>query len=184
MALTSVVAPALISRLGTRTAVAAGLLCTSAFTLAFGLAPDLCGEELESSAISRWLFLAFYFLNGLTGSTAETSCLITLTKHFHERIGTVMAAVGTVSGVGCMLGPMVGGLLYAAPAGSPRWAFRAPFLACASLPLLILPALPSFMPQVRPPPPRSIPLHAPPRAAAMKTVCVHRTNLSASAPPH
>ena len=182
MALTSLVAPAIISRLGTRTAVAVGLLCTSTFTLLFGLAPDLSGEGLERASISRWLFLALYFLNGLTGSTAETACLITLTRHFGDRIGTVMAAVrasstephprlchkatasprhhatnpavtpsqvGTVSGVGCMLGPMIGGMLYAAPRGDPRWAFRAPFIACAGMPLLVLPALRRFMPQVR-----------------------------------
>ena len=179
MALTSLVVPAIISRLGTRTAVAVGLLCTSTFTLLFGLAPDLSGEGLERAIISRWLFLALYFLNGLTGSTAETACLITLTRHFGDRIGTVMAAVrassttpthscatkplhprvtntvitpsqvGTVSGVGCMLGPMIGGMLYAAPRGDPRWAFRAPFVACAGMPLLVLPALRRFMPQVR-----------------------------------
>ena len=68
----------------------------------------------------------------------------------HHATNTVItpSQVGTVSGVGCMLGPMIGGMLYAAPSGNPRWAFRAPFVACAGMPLLVLPALRKFMPQV------------------------------------
>jgi MFS family permease len=146
MAITSMVAPKLIQKVGTRTSVVFGLVCTAVFNLLFGLAPDFSGEGLGSAAVNKWLFLLLYFCNGLTGALAETSCLVMIARYFQDHIGVVMAASGTVSGVGCMLGPVVGGGLYSA-VSDPRWAFRTPFFACSVLPLLLLPAVRLFMPQ-------------------------------------
>ena len=58
----------------------------------------------------QWLFFWFYFFNGLTGALAETSCIILVSARFQDRLGTVMASIGTVSGLGCMVGPVLGGV--------------------------------------------------------------------------
>ena len=51
-----------------------------------------------------------------------------------------MASIGTVSGLGCMVGPVIGGVLHDAIPGDAAWAFRLPFLVCSAAPLLLLPA--------------------------------------------
>jgi len=145
MAITSVFAPQLIERMGTRRAVFVGLACTGGLTLLFGLAPDLMppspGGSSSAAASSaaaaaaaatsgtsgaellfhgrgapppsappavRWLFFFAYLANGLTGALAETACIIMVSARFQDKLGTVMASIGTVSGVGCMVGPVVG----------------------------------------------------------------------------
>ena len=57
-------------------------------------------------------FLIFYFLNGFLGGVAETGCTMVLTQLNLERKAVIVAAIGTASGVGCMTGPPLGGLLY------------------------------------------------------------------------
>jgi len=96
------------------------------------------------------MFLISYFVNGLTGALAETACIIMVSKKFEDRLGVVMASIGTVSGIGCMVGPVLGGVLYDSMPDAddppPTWAFRLPFLVCGILPLLLLPPLPLYMP--------------------------------------
>ena len=58
-----------------------------------------------------------------------------------------MASIGTVSGLGCMVGPVIGGVLHDAIPNSPAWAFRLPFLVCAAAPLLLLPPISRAVPQ-------------------------------------
>jgi MFS family permease len=57
-----------------------------------------------------------------------------------------MASINTVCSLGCLLGPVVGGVLYEIPC-DPASAFRLPFLVCAAIPLLLLPFVHCFMPQ-------------------------------------
>eukprot|EP00900_Chrysochromulina_parva_P002845 jgi/Chrpa1/12561/Chrysochromulina_OHIO_Genome00018198-RA len=154
MAITSVFAPLVIMRIGTCVSVFVGLLATSGLTVAFGLVPDLLPHWREHQQASNydWLppmeaiFFATYFLNGLVGSLAETACLILVSAKFQNNSGAVMASVNTVCTVGCMLGPVVGGVLYSLPKDD-VWAFRLPFIVCGAIPLAMLPFVPFLIPQ-------------------------------------
>jgi MFS family permease len=154
MAITSVFAPLVIMRIGTCVSVFVGLLATSGLTVAFGLVPDLLPHWREHADASNydWLppmeaiFFTTYFLNGLVGSLAETACLILVSAKFQNNSGAVMASVNTVCTVGCMLGPVVGGVLYSLPKDD-VWAFRLPFIVCGAIPLAMLPFVPFLIPQ-------------------------------------
>ena len=149
MAATSVFAPQAIRWMGTRTAVLVGLAATSLFTLAFGLAPDAVAWSAPHSVgggALQYVFMLAYFANGLLGALAETACIILVSAKYREAPATVMASINTVCTLGCMLGPVVGGVLYDIPS-DPAWSFRLPFVACSAVPLLVLPFVPCFMPQ-------------------------------------
>ena len=154
MAITSVFAPLVIMRIGTCVSVFVGLLATSGLTVAFGLVPDLLPHWRAHADASNydWLppmeaiFFTTYFLNGLVGSLAETACLILVSAKFQANSGAVMASVNTVCTVGCMLGPVVGGVLYSLPKDD-VWAFRLPFIVCGAIPLAMLPFVPFLIPQ-------------------------------------
>jgi len=147
MSLTSLFAPQIVQRLGTRTAISLGLQLTSVLTLAFGLTPDAVDAWGGETAQYKWGFLGFYWLSGLLGSVAENAAIILATQQFPDRLGTVMASIGTVSGVGCMVGPVVGGVLYDLPAdGSMGMRFRFPFFVCALASLALVLPLRAIMP--------------------------------------
>mmetsp|Transcript_1415 Transcript_1415/g.3011 ORF Transcript_1415/g.3011 Transcript_1415/m.3011 type:complete len:426 (-) Transcript_1415:663-1940(-) len=141
MALASFFTSQWIRFLGARNAVLFGLFCMLLFTLLFGFAPDI-----SSGDGTKALFVITYFLNGLTGALAETACIAMVSNCFQDRLGEVMASIGTVSGVGCMVGPVIGGVSYDAFPDDPKSAFRMPFFVCASAPLMLLPLVPQFMP--------------------------------------
>ena len=107
MALTSVVTPKIVESIGTRTAVDAGMLLGAAAIVLFGVMPDMVPV---TSPLLEWGFLITYFFNGLTGALAETAMIILLTLRFQDKLGQVMASVGTVCAIGCMVGPVVGAL--------------------------------------------------------------------------
>ncbi|EOD15089.1 hypothetical protein EMIHUDRAFT_459390 [Emiliania huxleyi CCMP1516] len=147
MSLTSLFAPQIVQRLGTRTAISLGLQLTSVLTLAFGLTPDAVDAWGGETAQYKWGFLGFYWLSGLLGSVAENAAIILATQQFPDRLGTVMASIGTISGVGCMVGPVVGGVLYDLPAdGSMGMRFRFPFFVCALASLALVLPLRAIMP--------------------------------------
>ena len=123
IAIASPFAAGLIGKLGTRTAIVAGLVSTSVMTFAFGLVP-MISSQLGAQQAG---FIITYFLSGLLGSLAETGCIIILSNRFADRLGTVMAAVGTVCGVGCMVGPLLGGVVYAWGSQTPFNIFFFPF---------------------------------------------------------
>lgn len=145
MALTSVVAPQIIKRLGIRWAITSGLLLTAVLTLAFGLTPDMVEAAGGGVRQYKYVFMCVYFLTGLLGSIAENAAIILATERFSDKLGTVMASIGTVSGVGCMVGPVVGGVLYDLPDASAQ-AFRLPFAVCFGLCLLMVPPLHCILP--------------------------------------
>jgi len=152
MAITSVFAPIAIMWMGTRVAVYVGLVATTILTIAFGVGPDIIPSwqptppDYDASEALEALFFITYFLNGMIGALAETACLILVSAKFQGNSGMVMASVNTVSTMGCMLGPVVGGVLYSVP-GDAQWAFRLPFLVCGVVPLLILPFVHCAIPQ-------------------------------------
>eukprot|EP01063_Lacrimia_lanifica_P027035 TRINITY_DN3738_c0_g2_i2.p1 TRINITY_DN3738_c0_g2~~TRINITY_DN3738_c0_g2_i2.p1 ORF type:complete len:490 (+),score=103.64 TRINITY_DN3738_c0_g2_i2:88-1557(+) len=111
-------APRLL-RWGTRRAVVLGLATTASATLLFGYLPDLCGCSGDAdggcrSALLRWTFVACYFVNGLVGSLSDNGVIVVCGEAFKARSGLVMTLVCTVSGLGSMSGPPLGGTLYSA----------------------------------------------------------------------
>ncbi len=146
MALTSFFAPRVIAAIGTRSVVTGGLLLGSMLTIAFGLTPDIVSSSSPEQLGT--LFLITYFLNGLFGALAETACIILLTTRFQDRLGAVMASVGSVCAVGCMVGPLVGGLLFdMTPEGlGPEWRFRMPFLVTALFGVLLAAPIHQLLP--------------------------------------
>lgn len=78
-----------------------------------------------------------YFLSGLIGALAETGCIIIVSNRFADKLGTVMATVGTVCGVGCMVGPLLGGVVYDWGKGLPVPQFCFPFIVFSATTLLL-----------------------------------------------
>lgn len=156
MALTSVVAAQVVQRVGTKNGVSIGLVLTVVCNLAFGYAPEIAGVELgqtppqqSGGRLALWSF-AFYFFNGLTGALAETSCIMLVANKYKDNLGKVMASIGTVCGLGCMLGPVVGGVLYdTVPRDDPSLAFKMPSYVTSALVVALLPVLRYTVPQVR-----------------------------------
>ena len=147
MALTSIAATKIVKKIGTKHAFTAGVAATATCNLLFGFAPDLLQFPLETShtnSQSKLLLFevtlfALYFLNGLIGAMAETSCVVLLSTRFTQNIGTVMAHVNTSATFGCLVGTFMGGSLYDAAGNDRAMAFRLPFIVSTSITLLLLP---------------------------------------------
>lgn len=138
IAITASVAPRMIMRMGTRTAVFWGMVGTATFTLLMGFVPQIWSAAGWSDKSQAYGFMVFYFLNGFIGGLAETGTTIVLTNKFKDNLGAVTASIGTVCGIGCLAGPPLGGLLYNLPSeindDTPEhdhWSFATPFLAVA-----------------------------------------------------
>ena len=146
MSITSIFATQAIERIGTRTATLVGLAATTLLTLLFGLAPDFMGMPSL-----QWVFFITYFLSGLLGALAETSCIILTSATFRDSPSAIMASISAVCTIGCMVGPPIGGVLYDAGLhwAGPAWAFRLPFMVCSAVPLLLVPFVPAAIPQRR-----------------------------------
>ena len=145
MALTSIAAPTLILRWGTRTSIMIGLLTCSLSTVLFGMVPDLI--NIHNVTHLQYMYTLSYFSNGFFGGLADTGVLILVSSSFKDKIGVVFASIGTVCGVGCMLGPLVGAAFYACTE-NPVWKFRLPFLLTAIIPVLLCFVCPFTVPQV------------------------------------
>jgi MFS family permease len=149
MALASFFAPRGIAAVGTRTVITGGLLLGSLLTVAFGVTPDVVSSSSPEQLGT--LFMVTYFLNGLFGALAETACIILLTTRFQDRLGAVMAGVGSVCGIGCMVGPLVGGLMFdmTPAAWGAEWRFRMPFLITALFGVLLALSIHRWLPNQR-----------------------------------
>mgnify|MGYP003684870081 CR=1 FL=1 len=153
MSITSIFAPAIIRRIGTRNALTVGLIATVLANLGFGLTPDFCSQPLDDTGLSatptaagagrsclEYTFWSLYFANGLVGATAETACIIIISSRFQPILGAVMAHVNTASTCGCFVGSFIGGLLYdAGPDDDVAMKFRLPFFTTSILVALLLP---------------------------------------------
>ena len=142
MAITSAFAARLIIRIGTRASVIAGMSMTAITTVGFGLVPDVM-----PAGTLQWGFLTVYFINGLFGALAETAVITKASAVFRDdALGAVMASIGTVCGVGCMVGPPIGGQLSDLPGVSEAWLFRIPFLFFAAICVLLILPTPLLFP--------------------------------------
>jgi hypothetical protein len=81
--------------------VSIGLVLSAAFNVAFAFVPAVVGVQLGSqgnpggggggggsrpnAALLQWLWFATYFLNGLTGALAETSCITVVASTFKDQ---------------------------------------------------------------------------------------------------
>ena len=167
MSFTWLIGPLLIHRIGTKWATILALLVTAAATLLFGLLPDIAdltelvfGIEPSGAWRGQALAIGFFLcqcVNGLIGGVAESAAIAVVSSSYAETpfLGPVMAAIGTVCGLGCMVGPPLGGLLYSLPmnfaatadADQDGWAFRLPFLALCGVALLLVAVAALVVPQ-------------------------------------
>ena len=151
MAITSTIAPTFILKWGTRTSIMVGLLFSGISTVLFGAVPDAVqwmyhGDHRTTAAL-QYSYAIAYFLNGLLGGLADTGVLILISAKFKDKLGVVFATVGTVCGVGCMLGPLFGAAFYTM-AQNTTWQFRAPFLITSMVPFVLCAVSPCVVPQV------------------------------------
>ena len=120
MFLTSLVATRLIIKMGLKNSILLGMLLNACSILLMGLVPIVFGEKVckthsSSSAKCYGLqvgFFVFYFLSGLLGALAECACFVAL-QNFNKKRRAAMVAAGSMAcGIGCMVGPELGGLVY------------------------------------------------------------------------
>ena len=121
--------------------ISLGLFLAVVFNVLFAFAPTMVGNaDLQpasaASAHSRLLVAActlFFFGTGVGAAIAETSLIMLVGNRFKDNAGKVMASISTACGIGCMIGPLIGGVLYdLAPADAPGTAFRLPFFTMAT----------------------------------------------------
>lgn len=132
MTLTSSLAPVFILRVGTRTAAVLGLVSLALFVPLFGLVPDILPTSSSSGAFTVAFAICFFF-SGLLGGFAETAAVVLVGDECSASLskGLVMASVGTICGVGCMVGPAIGGALY------DSLGFRGPFLVAGAVSMAV-----------------------------------------------
>ena len=175
IAMASIFAPRLLRLVGCVPGIVFGLVATGVLTIAFGLVPDAMGgapiDGVPLTTLQRqqqWAFFALYFLNGLLGSLAENGALALATEKTRvvrpSVVGRVMAAIGMITGLGCMAGPPLGGVLNKFPGLSDAWQFRLPFVVFGFLPVLIGLIIPFLIPR---PPRMPIPRGGPGRVGTV-----------------
>ncbi len=147
MAVTSTATASLILRWGTRTSIMMGLVLCGVSTALFGFVPDFADSAGGGVPTLQAMYAGLYFANGLLGGLADTGVLILVSNKFKDKLGVVFASIGTVCGVGCMLGPLLGAVLYSITS-SPEWRFRMPFVVTSGFPLLLAAVCPCTLPQI------------------------------------
>ena len=157
MCFTWLISPLLIRRIGTKWSAMLAMLVTAGATLLFGLLPDCydVASVTVGTQLSEWRstmlaigFIVCQYFNGMIGGVAESASIAVVTKTYAETpfMGPVMAAIGTVCGLGCMVGPPLGGFLYSIPtdfrteieADASGWAFRLPFVVVSAAALALV----------------------------------------------
>ena len=118
----------LADRIGARRILLLGLLALLGATLLFAFADDIPTYLTWTSGL--WLLFAARATQGIAAAITWTASLALIAQLYPERRGALFARVGLASGIGTLLGPPLGGLLYT------LGGFRAPFLFAAALALL------------------------------------------------
>jgi MFS family permease len=116
----------LTDRIGARRTLLGGLVVLLVATLLFAFAEDV-HAYLPAVSTLPLLFVA-RGAQGMAAAATWTAGLAILARQARDaELGAVFAQAGTAMGVGTLLGPPLGGLLYSAGG------FRAPFLCVAAL---------------------------------------------------
>ena len=136
--LTAPFVPFLVHASSNRKAIIIGSILMAVFYVALGVVPFIL-----PNAKSAYLFMAIGFLYGCGSTLAEVACGTVLTQLGSERgiVGTLVSISEVVTGVSCMLGPPMGGLIYTLGDTlelSSEWQFLFPFAAASLLPALAL----------------------------------------------
>ena len=133
----SFIAPRLVLKWGVRRCAVLGMMATAVCIVLMGIVPDVLptnesgGTKDVDAVAAQWCFIVAYFLAGFLGALADNAAIVDVGARFKACSGTAMASVGTVSGLGCMAGPPLGGVLCADPLDTAQ--FRLPFLVCGGL---------------------------------------------------
>lgn len=97
----------LCSALGRPRAFILGASIEALFGIAFGYA-----HALVPAAALKWLYLCIRFVQGLGSSIAYTALIGWVSETFRDRLATLLGFQEAVGGIGLILGPSLGGLLY------------------------------------------------------------------------
>eukprot|EP01064_Diplonema_japonicum_P022351 TRINITY_DN3205_c0_g3_i1.p1 TRINITY_DN3205_c0_g3~~TRINITY_DN3205_c0_g3_i1.p1 ORF type:complete len:576 (+),score=67.35 TRINITY_DN3205_c0_g3_i1:48-1730(+) len=141
MAIMGIFGAKLILKIGTRTSVITGMVFTALTTSLFGLIPDIADALGVGPDVYKYWFLIVYFLSGFIGSLADTGVIIICGEKFKDKSGVVMSAIGTCSGIGCMAGPPLGGVL------DSLVGFQLNFIIWGAMCGLVVPLVWLFIPQ-------------------------------------
>jgi len=87
----------------------------------------------SSMVLQQVFFVITYFLSGFVGALAETGCIILVAHKFPDEPQRVMAAVCTACGVGCWVGPLLGGVVYDYGSHISVGRFLSPFILFSGL---------------------------------------------------
>ncbi len=121
----------LTDRLGARRILLVGMLLLLASTLLFAFADDIPRWLNAPVGDGLWLLFGARAAQGMAAAITWTAGLALLAQLYPaQKRGAIFARVGLATGVGTLIGPPLGGLLYT------LGGFRAPFLFAAALALL------------------------------------------------
>jgi len=101
------VATRFCSILGRSRAFVAGATLEALFGILFGYI-----HKVAPLGALKWLYLAIRFAQGMGSSIAYTALIAWVSDKYRPRLATVLGFQEAVGGIGYMLGPSLGGLLY------------------------------------------------------------------------
>ncbi|KAJ7334327.1 hypothetical protein OS493_014637 [Desmophyllum pertusum] len=133
-----VVAPligVLLPTIGPRFTLTAGLFLCAGSQILFGFV-----SMLPKGVVFVVFCFVLRIVMALGGAAADTASFAIVAGEFGTNIGTVTGAMETFTGLGFMLGPPLGGVLYSAGG------FKLPFIVMGSLVLSILPVVLVILP--------------------------------------
>lgn len=153
MALASPFTVSVVSRLGLRGAILFGMLMNALCMMAFGLTPSLAGENVciqddtSPGCLSlQSLYFLSYFLSGVFGALADNACLMALQNWSKNSANTTIATASMVCGLGCLIGPTIGGALYDTGEYTPFGKFLFPFVVMSAVPTIMCMGSLTFFP--------------------------------------
>ena len=129
-----------------------GMLLNAMSILLMGLVPVMFGEHackksdhsVECLGLQIGFFVC-YFLSGLLGALAECACFVAL-QNFNKKRRVAMVAAGSMTcGIGCMVGPELGGVVY--DLGDHR--IYLPFLLFSVVPALLCVPIAMYFPKLK-----------------------------------
>mmetsp|Transcript_369 Transcript_369/g.631 ORF Transcript_369/g.631 Transcript_369/m.631 type:complete len:503 (-) Transcript_369:269-1777(-) len=127
------VAGALCASMGPSTVLLAGVLLEGWSAILSGYVHVLCDEDRNRIVI----FIICRLLQGCGGGAAYTSICVKFAEEFPQSVGEVLGLEESVAGVGYMIGPLLGSVLYN------MGGFSLPFVVTGTVYLLAL--IPFFM---------------------------------------